>query len=60
MLEEIKERSEWIDEMDKLGEGRKYRDMIKNQIAEKLREIKRLEKLDHERESEEHFKNQFQ
>lgn len=43
MLQEIQERAEWLDEMEKLGEGHKYRQIIQNEISERLRFIKELE-----------------
>lgn len=45
VLDEIKDRAEWLDDMERLGQGKKPRTMIQSQIAEKLREIKRLEKI---------------
>lgn len=44
MLEQIEERAEWLAEMEELGEGKKYRDEIRNQIADKLRAIKMIER----------------
>ncbi|XP_058815839.1 UPF0193 protein EVG1 homolog [Topomyia yanbarensis] len=44
LLEEINERVEWLAEMEALGEGKKHRQVIHAQIAERLNEIKRLEK----------------
>lgn len=44
MLREISERAEWIKDMEKLGEGKQYRTMIRNEIAERLNRIKILEK----------------
>lgn len=46
VLQEIEERIEWLNEMDKLGEGHKYRQMIQNEIAERLRLIKQLDRED--------------
>lgn len=41
VLHEIEERLEWIDEMDKLGEGYSFsKQVIRNEIAERLRLIK--------------------
>lgn len=45
VLDEIKDRADWLDDMERLGQGKKHRTMIQSQIAEKLREIKRLEKI---------------
>lgn len=59
MLCEIRERAEWLSDMERLGEGKKYSDMIQNQIAEKLREIKRLEKIQHNTEMENHLGRQL-
>lgn len=44
MVDEIYERADWLNDMEQLGEGKKYRAMIQSQIAEKLQHIKRLEK----------------
>lgn len=43
-MEQITERADWLTEMESLGEGKQYRPMIKSQIADRLREIKSLEK----------------
>lgn len=51
VLDEISERASWLDEMEKLGQGRQHRSVIQNQITEKFREIKRLEVVQHELES---------
>ncbi|XP_055676746.1 UPF0193 protein EVG1 homolog [Lutzomyia longipalpis] len=59
LLCEIHERAEWLAEMEALGEGKKHRDVIHNQIAEKLRQIKILERRNHKRELEEHLENQL-
>ncbi|GAB0097464.1 UPF0193 protein EVG1 homolog [Sergentomyia squamirostris] len=59
LLCEIHERAEWLAEMEALGEGRKHRDVIHNQIAEKLRQIKMLERRNHKREVEHHLENQL-
>ncbi|ETN63274.1 hypothetical protein AND_005016 [Anopheles darlingi] len=44
LLEEINERVQWLEEMEALGEGKKHRATIQLQIAEKLNELKRLER----------------
>lgn len=44
VLNEISERAEWLNEMEALGEGKKHRTMIMNQIAERMRMIKKIEK----------------
>lgn len=44
VLEEINERVEWLAEMEALGEGKKHRQVIHAQIADRLNEIKRLER----------------
>lgn len=44
MLQQIDERAEWLAEMEEIGEGRRYRDEIRNQIADKLRQIKMIER----------------
>lgn len=41
-MQEIKDREEWLKEMEELGEGAKYRLMIKQQIQEKFNEIEKL------------------
>uniref|UniRef100_A0A1A9WFB3 Uncharacterized protein n=1 Tax=Glossina brevipalpis TaxID=37001 RepID=A0A1A9WFB3_9MUSC len=43
LLDQIDERAEWLAEMEELGEGKKYRDEIREQIADILRQIKLLE-----------------
>lgn len=43
LLNEIYERIEWLNEMNKLGEGKKHRQVIDAQVTERLREIKRIE-----------------
>lgn len=59
VLCEIHERAEWLAEMEALGEGKKHRDVIHNQIAEKLRQIKTLERRNHRRELEDHLENEL-
>lgn len=59
VLAEIGERSDWLADMEELGQGKKYRSMIQNQIAEKLREIKRLEKNQHKADLEDHLEKQL-
>lgn len=44
MVSEIYERADWLAEMEDLGEGKRHRDVIQGQIAERLREIKRIER----------------
>ncbi|XP_058450220.1 UPF0193 protein EVG1 homolog [Malaya genurostris] len=44
LLQEINERVEWLAEMEALGEGKQHRQVIHAQIAERLNEIKRLQK----------------
>lgn len=43
VLHEIQERMDWLEEMEKLGEGRSYKVLIKSEIEERLRAIKRLQ-----------------
>lgn len=43
VLHEIQERMDWLEEMEKLGEGRTYKALIKSEIEERLRAIKRLQ-----------------
>lgn len=43
MLLQINERAEWLAEMEELGQGKHYRDEIREQIAQRLRKIKALE-----------------
>ncbi|KAM7359151.1 UPF0193 protein EVG1 homolog [Cochliomyia hominivorax] len=43
LLQQINERAEWLAEMEELGEGKRYRDEIREQIAQRLRQIKALE-----------------
>ncbi|XP_056629871.1 UPF0193 protein EVG1 homolog [Diorhabda carinulata] len=42
LVQEIKEREEWLEEMDRLGQGDKYRQIIELQIQEKVREMNRM------------------
>ncbi|XP_030760632.1 UPF0193 protein EVG1 homolog [Sitophilus oryzae] len=42
LVQEIKEREEWLKEMDELGEGNKYKLIIEQQIQNKVREMDRL------------------
>lgn len=42
MSQDIKDREEWLKEMEQLGEGDKYRHIIEQQIQEKVREMSRL------------------
>lgn len=44
VLSEIYDRADWLAEMEELGEGKKHRIVIHAQIAEKLREIKKIQK----------------
>lgn len=44
MLKEIGERAEWLSEMEALGQAKKYKDIMMNQIAERMRLIKKIEK----------------
>lgn len=39
---EIKEREDWLQEMEALGEGGKYRGLIRLQILERLKAIEAL------------------
>lgn len=43
MKEDIAERLEWLEEMEQLGQGKKYQRIINQQVAEKLREIENLD-----------------
>ncbi|XP_050298553.1 UPF0193 protein EVG1 homolog [Anthonomus grandis grandis] len=43
LVEEIREREEWIKEMEKLGQADKYRLIIEQQIQDKVREMQRLQ-----------------
>nr|CAH7763141.1 unnamed protein product [Callosobruchus chinensis] len=47
IMEEIKDREDWLKEMECLGEGNKYKHIIEQQIQEKVREMSKL-KLDDE------------
>ncbi|CAH1100455.1 unnamed protein product [Psylliodes chrysocephalus] len=42
LMQEIKERENWLKEMERLGEADKYRQVIENQIQEKVRELDRM------------------
>lgn len=39
VLQQIKERGDWLEEMEALGEGAKHREAIHHQIAERIRKI---------------------
>uniref|UniRef100_A0A1I8QFC8 Uncharacterized protein n=1 Tax=Stomoxys calcitrans TaxID=35570 RepID=A0A1I8QFC8_STOCA len=43
LLDQINERAEWLAEMEELGEGKRYRDEIREQISQRLRQIKALQ-----------------
>ncbi|CAD7004884.1 unnamed protein product [Ceratitis capitata] len=43
LLEQINERANWLAEMEELGEGKRFRNEVREQIAERLRHIKALE-----------------
>lgn len=42
MVTEIKEREDWLKEMEELGEGDKYKLMIQQQIEARIREMEKL------------------
>lgn len=42
VLLQIKERSDWLEEMETLGEGAKHQEIIHHQIAERMRKIDSL------------------
>ncbi|XP_060522731.1 UPF0193 protein EVG1 homolog [Cylas formicarius] len=42
LLKEIKERQDWLREMQELGEDKKYRPIIEQQIQNKVRELEKL------------------
>lgn len=42
-MQEIKDREDWLREMEALGEGAKYRLMIQQQIQEKFKQIEKLD-----------------
>ncbi|XP_054733649.1 UPF0193 protein EVG1 homolog [Anastrepha obliqua] len=43
LLDQINERANWLAEMEELGEGKRFRNEVREQIAERLRHIKGLE-----------------
>lgn len=43
-MTEIYERADWLAEMEAIGEGKNHRQVIQSQIAERLRQVKQLEK----------------
>ncbi|XP_039966694.1 UPF0193 protein EVG1 homolog [Bactrocera tryoni] len=43
LLDQINERANWLAEMEELGEGKRFRNEVREQIAERLRHIKALE-----------------
>lgn len=44
VMTEIYERADWLAEMEAIGEGKKHRQIIQAEIAERLRQVKMLEK----------------
>ncbi|CAG9865275.1 unnamed protein product [Phyllotreta striolata] len=46
LVEEIKERENWLKDMERLGEADKYRQVIENQIQEKIRLLNRMKSCD--------------
>lgn len=46
MVEEIKEREQWLKEMEDLGYGDKYRLIIEQQIQNKVREMQKMKSPD--------------
>ncbi|KAJ8927848.1 hypothetical protein NQ314_019650 [Rhamnusium bicolor] len=42
LLQEIREREEWLNEMEALGQGERYRPIIEQQIQSKVREMETL------------------
>ncbi|KAF7278949.1 UPF0193 protein EVG1 homolog [Rhynchophorus ferrugineus] len=42
LVEEIREREEWLKEMEQLGQGDKYRLIIEQQIQNKVRDMEKL------------------
>lgn len=43
VLKEIEERATWLNDMIALGEGKKHKQQIMNEIAERLHLIKQIE-----------------
>ncbi|XP_036338405.1 UPF0193 protein EVG1 homolog [Rhagoletis pomonella] len=43
LLDQINERANWLAEMEELGEGKRFRNEVREQITERLRHIKALE-----------------
>ncbi|XP_011183773.1 UPF0193 protein EVG1 homolog isoform X1 [Zeugodacus cucurbitae] len=43
LLDQINERANWLAEMEELGDGKRFRNEVREQIAERLRHIKALE-----------------
>lgn len=46
VVEEIKEREQWLKEMEDLGHGDKYRLIIEQQIQNKVREMQKMKTPD--------------
>ncbi|XP_073246485.1 UPF0193 protein EVG1 homolog [Porites lutea] len=44
VLQEIEDRRGFLDEMEKLGEGKKYRTIITTEISQKIRELELIDK----------------
>lgn len=45
-MNEIQERITWLNEMTELGQGKRHKEVIQQQVAEKMRQIKALKKVD--------------
>ena len=43
VLQEIEERQSFLEEMERLGEGKKYKNKIVTEISQKLRELELLQ-----------------
>ncbi|GJQ72345.1 hypothetical protein Trydic_g3432 [Trypoxylus dichotomus] len=48
IMQEIKERQDWLSEMEALGEGHKHKEVINLQIQAKLRELRELKPNSHD------------
>ncbi|RZF32324.1 hypothetical protein LSTR_LSTR001788 [Laodelphax striatellus] len=51
LLQEVEEREEFLEDMEKLGEAKKYKEMIENEIASKLRNMEKIDKKRFEKET---------
>ncbi|XP_039286688.1 UPF0193 protein EVG1 isoform X2 [Nilaparvata lugens] len=61
LLQEVEEREEFLEDMEKLGEAKKYKEMIENEIASKMRNMELIDKKRFEKQTGAvaKYRNQF-